>query len=338
MNLRTFLRAHDINAHELELLAIIRRIDTDGDARLDFNEFADFLKASAATVAVAAPRTLRGLSPLRGPVARGQPPPFMPPPLPPSATVFQGPPATFGATEPKKPILRVGDEDELINSLREQCSLEREIEACKIALSQKCDFNLFDAFNVFDVARIGQISVHDIREGLNAIGVHPTAEEVELFVTRYDRTHDRRLTFPEFSEAFLPLDQYFCTMLNRRPANRPGKAVYKRDDCFLADTQVEFRSMWRTHFSAECASETLRQRLQSRPFFNLADAFNSLDINEDGRVTFDELKRLIESRGFFVDARDLTQVLDKMDTDGQGSVSYAQFREEMMPKSPNRRA
>ncbi len=96
--------------------------------------------------------------------------------------------------------------------------------------------------------------------------------------------------------------------------------------------------MWRTHFTVECASETLRQRLQSRPFFNLNEAFNSLDINEDGRVTFDELKRMIESRGFVVNSKDLTQVLDKMDKDGDGTVTYSEFREEMLPKSPTRRA
>lgn len=86
-------------------------------------------------------------------------------------------------------------------------------------MSSKSDFNLFDAFNIFDVARCGQVSVHDIREGLNAIGVYPTAEEVELFVTRYDRSHDRRLTFSEFSEAFLPMDKYYANMLNRRGVN-----------------------------------------------------------------------------------------------------------------------
>ena len=166
-------------------------------------------------------------------------------------------------------------------------------------MANKCDFNLFDAFNIFDQSRIGMISIHDIREGLNAIGVYPTSEEVELFVTRYDRNHDRRLSFSEFSESFLPFDNHYSTQLNRRNAN-PQRVSYRRDDCFMADTQVEFRSMWRTHFKVETASETLRQRLAARPRFTLFEAFNSLDINQDGRVTHEELKRLIESRGFFI--------------------------------------
>lgn len=167
----------------------------------------------------------------------------------------------------------------MINAIREQCTFEREIEACKIHLANKVDFNLFDAFNIFDQSRRGQISIHDIREGLNAIGVYPTSEEVELFVTRYDRTHDRRLTFSEFSEAFLPVDSYYSNMLSKRNGNVMTRTLFRRDDVFLGDTQVEFRSMWRTHFKVECATETLRQKLKSRPMFDVHQAFNSLDVN-----------------------------------------------------------
>ena len=107
------------------------------------------------------------------------------------------------------------------------------MEASKISLTNKYDFNLFDAFNIFDMGRVGTITVHDIKDGLNHIGVYPTQEEVDLFVSRYDRNHDRRLTFAEFSDAFLPLDLYYSQVLNRRNANNSVKTFYKRDDCFL---------------------------------------------------------------------------------------------------------
>ena len=112
---------------------------------------------------------------------------------------------------------------------------------------------------------------------------------------------------------------------------------YRRDDCFLSDTAADFRQMWRTHFKVECASEALRQRLQSRPMFNVFEAFNSLDVNQDGRLTLDELKKMIESRGYFVNAKDVAQVVDRMDKNKDGTVSYNEFKEEMMPKSPVRR-
>ena len=67
--------------------------------------------------------------------------------------------------------------------------------------------------------------------------------------------------------------------------------------------------------------------------FDIYEAFNSLDINDDGRISVDEIRRLIESRGYFIGDQEIRQVLDKMDQNGDGVVSYNEFREEMLPKS-----
>lgn len=44
-NLGQFLKAQGHYASERELLAIIRRIDTDGDAKISFTEWAEFLRS-----------------------------------------------------------------------------------------------------------------------------------------------------------------------------------------------------------------------------------------------------------------------------------------------------
>jgi hypothetical protein len=110
-------------------------------------------------------------------------------------------------------------------------------------------------------------------------------------------------------------------MLNRRPSNH-RHPLYRRDDCFYSDTQVEFRNMWRVHFKAEVAAEAVRQRLQRQPCFNVYEAFNSLDLSGDGRVSSSEIKRMIESRGFYVTEKEASQVLKKFDTNNDGSITF----------------
>ena len=44
--------------------------------------------------------------------------------------------------------------------------LEREIESAKIEVALKSDFNLMDAFRLFDQAGRGFITQHDFTEGL----------------------------------------------------------------------------------------------------------------------------------------------------------------------------
>ena len=99
----------------------------------------------------------------------------------------------------------------------------------------KPDFNLHDAFVIFDHFRSGAVSQADLREGLAAIGVYPTTDEVNLFFQRYDNDRNHRLTFKEFSQAFLSDDAYYAHMLNRRPSNH-RLHLHRRDDCFFPDT------------------------------------------------------------------------------------------------------
>jgi Ca2+-binding EF-hand superfamily protein len=81
--------------------------------------------------------------------------------------------------------------------------LERELESSKVALTLKPDFNLHDAFKIFDHNHYGYISIADLRDGLAAIGVFPTSEEADLVFKRYDSDLNLRINFHEFSSAFL---------------------------------------------------------------------------------------------------------------------------------------
>ena len=180
-----------------------------------------------------------------------------------------------------------------MGALREQISLERDLENEKISLIQKHDFNLFDAFRIFDNDSRGFVNHSDLKFGLNSIGVYPSNEELSLFIKRYDKNNDLRLRFSEFCDSFTPIDSYYSTLLNKRTSNDTRGRLYSRDDCFLNETKIEFRNAWRVHFKTETYAETLRQRLSKRPGFQLYDAFITCDINENGSLTKDELKDFI---------------------------------------------
>lgn len=116
---------------------------------------------------------------------------------------------------------------------------------------------MYDAFNIFDIQRLGSISANDLHIGLNQIGIFPTIDECVLFVTRYDQNKNGRLNFEEFAKAFLAFDPYFLQMVNRRVSNYVPRTL-RRDDVFLPNTANEFNKMWRTHIRVENAAEHLR--------------------------------------------------------------------------------
>lgn len=125
---------------------------------------------------------------------------------------------------------------------------------------------------------------------------------MELFIKRYDKFNERKVRFADFCDAFTPqTDSYYASALNRRRSNYYSPSKYGgRDDCFEAGTRVEFRSVWNTHFKVEAMCEGIRQRLRSLPCFDLYSAFLTCDLYNDGVISKDELRRLMECRGFFV--------------------------------------
>ena len=72
------------------------------------------------------------------------------------------------------------------------------------------------------------------------------------------------------------------------------------------------------------------------PYFNVYDAFSSLDLNEDGMITRDEFRRIIMSRGFSISEKEVSQIVDKMDQNKNGRISFNEFKKEILPRSPER--
>ena len=224
-----------------------------------------------------------------------------------------------------RPCLPSSTEYELVKGLYDNIREERDLETAKKNLARRSDFNFYDAFKIFDPTSKGYITIADLREGLAAIGVFPTSSDIELYIKRYDKYNERKVRFSDFCESFTPqTDAYYSSALNRRRSNYYARNNGARDDCFEAGTRVEFRAVWNTHFKVEAMCEGIRQRLRAIPSFDLYNAFLTCDLYSDGVITKEELRRFIDSRGFCVTDTDAQQLVDKMDRDRDGRVTYSE--------------
>lgn len=84
----------------------------------------------------------------------------------------------------------------------------------------------------------------ELREGLAAIGVYPSSLELELWFKRYEGGRKGRLSYNDFSKAFIPFDSHYGSIVQRRPSNY-RKYLSRRDECFYTETSAEFRNYWR---------------------------------------------------------------------------------------------
>lgn len=161
---------------------------------------------------------------------------------------------------PCEPFLSSSKEYDLVKALYDIIKEERDLESAKCNLVRRSDFNLYDAFKIFDTTSRGYVTLADIRDGLAAIGVYPSTSDIELYIKRYDRFGERRIRFTDFSDSFTPsADITLSSALNRRRSNYySGNRFSARDDCFDAGTRIEFRAAWNTHFKVETMCEGIR--------------------------------------------------------------------------------
>lgn len=83
--------------------------------------------------------------------------------------------------------------------------------------------------------------------------------------------------------------------------------------------------MWKTHLRVETIAESLRQRLNLMPGFNVFEAFNSLDLSDKGSINAEDLRKIFESRGFFVPIKEAQQVISRFDKNRDGRVYFHEF-------------
>lgn len=81
-----------------------------------------------------------------------------------------------------KPLIRTHTTNDLVDAFLELIDQERYIENTKIKLIEHTDFNLYDAFKIFDQLGKGSLTITEVANGLiKIIGLVPSTSEIELF-------------------------------------------------------------------------------------------------------------------------------------------------------------
>jgi len=91
------------------------------------------------------------------------------------------------------------------------------------------------------------------------------------------------------------------------------------------------------HFSVEESAELLRKRLNRRPTFNVRDAFQACDKDRNGFITRDEFRNILKEYRFYALEDEITWLIDRYDKTHDGRITYSEFIDEILPKSPSKR-
>ena len=87
------------------------------------------------------------------------------------------------------------EEEAFQDFIRELVSIGSEIELAKSDLSLRPDFNLSDAFRIFETNKLENISDLDFKLGLNFLELFPLMEEVVLVFNHYKKRGAKLLSY-----------------------------------------------------------------------------------------------------------------------------------------------
>lgn len=216
----------------------------------------------------------------------------------------------------------------LAGYFQEKLAFIREAEIRRRELSLDYDFNLEDAFRMFDRYDKGYITAVDLEEGIYALGGSPRPGEVRLLVAEYSASGYAKLSFADFCDMLLP----------------SGIRRYGAQSLYPSDRRSPFRLATKNHLldllqlilDTERRTEAQRQTLQRLPTFNAFEAFNTLDHDRNGNLTTSELRYFLESSGLRATERELQSLLAALDRDRDGRVNSREFADALSPRAVER--
>lgn len=229
--------------------------------------------------------------------------------------------------------LRAEDERELVQVLYEMILNEKELEEAKQRLAEQGDFNMMDAFQILDEKNLGWVSAPQILMFLFEAGVYVHKDDVYNFTRRFDRDNDSKLLYSDFCEAFTPKDSYYSHQLGNRAARYLHNKSVPKKAYFAAQTRDLLFQCFKTHFHIDQRIEIAKKKLARRPSFNIHDAFAAVDTFRQGHLNREDLKRLMQRNGFHSTESELTWLAARFDRKLSGTISYAEFMDEILPRA-----
>ncbi|CAG9319322.1 unnamed protein product [Blepharisma stoltei] len=341
-----FLRKNLISAFNDDLDAILRRFDVDSDERLSYSEFSDAIKSTTPSSYVKSPirdspsRSGRHSSPLRrSPSPTRSPNRSIDASSRFDASITRSPgrsqllASSSGFDRSSRSPSGQPEESELVSVFRQQIDLDRDLEAARRDLALCPDFTVIDAFNLFDLNNLGYVTQLEFEDTLRSLRVYPIKDEVSLLFKHYSYI-ERRLTFTDFSKIVTTKDLEYARLINNRvPQNLPR---YDRQRTFSLTTENLLSRVMKLHLENESVAESLRQKLERRPYFSKTDAFQCVDRDRNGYLTFNEFENLLQDYGIYASRKDVENLMERYDKDQDGRVSYSEFLNEVTPKSPRK--
>ena len=216
-------------------------------------------------------------------------------------------------------------ENEFLIYLRECIKLENKIEKAKIDLSLRSDFNVEDAFKIFERENRKYITDADLIYGLNTLEVYPSEKDILLIKRRINPKKTENIIFSDFSDFILPFEKDYRNMIEKRVCS--NYTVYNYSNVFFLTTRNYFSNFFNVIIECENKIDNLRNLLcDVRSYIEIL--FNNIDQNNLGFINDFDLNCYLKSKGIFANDIENCLLFKRIDKNKDGKLECWELNEE----------
>ena len=218
------------------------------------------------------------------------------------------------------------EERQFNDFLRKLMSVEDQIELAKIDLALNPDFNVEEAFRIFECNGRGFLDGNDLKCGLNLIGVYPQDYQIRLLMKRFDLQKEGCINYGDFFDMLVPFEKEYRNMVENRVPR--SCCPCRCPDVFCFNTICALRNVFNLIINAESEINNNR-KLFGTLRLRLRDIFGLLDYLRVGYFTNSDLIVYLKNRGLFTTNKQADLLFIRLDKYRNGKIDFRNVEDEV---------
>lgn len=216
-----------------------------------------------------------------------------------------------------------------ITYLKEVMNVENQIEKAKIDLALRSDFNVEDAYRIFELDGRGIVTEADLKYGLNQLDIYASANDIKLIMRRGDVRRTGALNYGDFFDLVTPFEKDYRTMVeNRLPSSFSPQ--YNKADVFLLSTKIYLQNLFRLIISSENKLQGIRLGLcMNDARREVKNIYCEIDRTGLGVISDLDLSAFFKRKGVYCSDRESGLAYIRLDRNRNGKVELWEISEEI---------
>ncbi len=220
------------------------------------------------------------------------------------------------------------EENQLNEFLKELMLIEVNIEKLKIDIALKSDFNIEEAFRIFETAERNYLIDKDLKSGLHLLKVYVNDTHIRLLMKRFDLEKKSFLNFSDFFDMIVPFEKDYRNMVEKRYPNKNNS--YKDIEVFKDDTIYVLQYLFSKLIESEIKLNNMKKECSTLRI-KLRDIFTLIDQCCLGSFSKEELDNYLKQNCIFTSTKDSDLLFIRLDKNRDGKVDFDEFLYELQP-------